>query len=77
HNLLLSASATLGSPLSLNEFCTAYSLSDTICQKLDENSYTGSNMISYICISKLKDMGLKYGEIAAMKNALRQWIARA
>ncbi|KAL4069120.1 hypothetical protein J3A83DRAFT_4068633, partial [Scleroderma citrinum] len=30
HDLLLSASATLGSCLSVNEFCTAYSLSDAI-----------------------------------------------
>ncbi|KAI5983917.1 hypothetical protein EDD15DRAFT_2178126, partial [Pisolithus albus] len=43
---LLPESATPGPRLSLSEFCTAYSLSDDIRQKLDDNGYTGSNTIS-------------------------------
>jgi len=42
-------------------------------QKLDENGYTTSNTITYIRVSELKEMGFKHGEIAAMKDAVRQW----
>ncbi|KAI5992670.1 hypothetical protein EDD15DRAFT_2167802, partial [Pisolithus albus] len=72
---LLPESATPGLCLTLSEFCTAYSLSDNVRQKLDDNGYTGSSTISYIRISELKDMGFKHGEIAAMKDAVRGWIA--
>ena len=73
HDLLLPASAMPGAHLSLQEFCTRYSLSNAIHQKLDENGYTGSNTITYICVSEMKEMGFKFGEVAAMKDAIQQW----
>jgi len=42
-------------------------------QKLDENGHTTSNTITYICVSELKEMGFKHGEIVAMKDAVQQW----
>ncbi|KAI5981430.1 hypothetical protein EDC04DRAFT_2916555 [Pisolithus marmoratus] len=42
---------------------------------LNNNGYTSSNTISYIHVSELRDMGFKHGEIMAMKDAVRQWIA--
>ncbi|KAI6021252.1 hypothetical protein EDC04DRAFT_2901316 [Pisolithus marmoratus] len=74
-NSLLPESAMPGPCLTLSEFCAAYSLSDNVCQKLDDNGYMGSNTISYICVSELKDMGFKHSEITAMKDAVRRWIA--
>ncbi|KAI5981242.1 hypothetical protein EDD15DRAFT_2380033 [Pisolithus albus] len=74
-DLLLPESATPGPCLTLSEFCAAYSLSDNVRQKLDDNGYMGSSTISYICVSELKDMEFKHGEIAAMKDAVRWWIA--
>ena len=48
-----------------------------VYHKLDENGYTSSNTISYIWVSELKEMGFKHGEIAAMKDAVWQWISSA
>ena len=76
NDLLVPASAVPGPSLSLDDFCKAYSLSNNVHQKLDDNGYTGSNTIRYICVPELKEMGFKYGEIAAMKDAVRQWIAK-
>ncbi|KAI6148063.1 hypothetical protein BKA82DRAFT_16709 [Pisolithus tinctorius] len=73
HDLLLPTSASPGPHLTLNEFCLMYSLSNSVHQKLDENGYMTSNTITYIHISELKEMGFKHGEIAAMKDAVRQW----
>jgi len=70
---LLPTSAKPGPHLTLNEFCLTYSLSNSVHQKLDENGHTTSNTITYICVSELKEMGFKHGEIAAMKDAVRQW----
>lgn len=71
---LLPDAAKPGPCLSLSEFCAAYSLSGNIHKKLDDNGYTGSSTISYIRVSELKEMGFKHGEIAAMKDAVRQWV---
>jgi len=75
-DLLLPGSAAPVPCLTLQQFCSKYSLSDAVYQKLDENGYTGSNTISYIRVSELKEMGFKHGEIAAMKDAVRQWVSR-
>ena len=54
-----------------------YALSDVVYHKLNENGYTGSNTISYIWVAELKGMGFKHSEIAAMKDAVQQWVSRA
>ena len=76
-DLLLPRLAAPGPRLTLQQFCSEYSLSNAVYHKLDENGYTGSNTISYIQVSELKEMGFKHGEIAAMKDAVRQWILSA
>ena len=76
-NLLLPRSVAPGPCLTLQQFCSEYSLSDAVYHKLNENGYTSSNTISYIRVSELKEMGFKHGEIAAMKDVVRQWISSA
>ncbi|KAF8836322.1 hypothetical protein BDN67DRAFT_1014783 [Paxillus ammoniavirescens] len=70
---LVPSAAQHGQKLSLDEFCDRYSLSQDIRTKLHKNGYTGTEMISFIVISELKDMGFKHGEIAVMKAAVRHW----
>jgi len=42
----------------------------------EKYGYDRSHTISYIQVSELKEMGFKYGEITAMKDVIRQWIAQ-
>ncbi|KAG1747363.1 hypothetical protein EDB19DRAFT_1631060, partial [Suillus lakei] len=70
---LMPAGAQLGPDLSLDDFCAQYSLSDDIRSKLHENGYTGTETLSFIIVVELKEMGFKFGEVAAMKAALRRW----
>ena len=74
-DLLLPGSAVPRPHLTLQQFCGEYSLSNAVYHKLNENSYTGSNTISYIQVSELKEMGFKHSEITAMKDAAQQWIS--
>ncbi|KAG1735560.1 hypothetical protein EDB19DRAFT_1638277, partial [Suillus lakei] len=62
-----------GPNLTLDAFCTMYGLSQDIRMKLHDNGYTGSNTLTFIIVLELKEMGFKYGEIAALKAAMRQW----
>ncbi|KAG1752351.1 uncharacterized protein EDB91DRAFT_1077779 [Suillus paluster] len=62
-----------GLTLSLNKFCSNYTLSDNIRTKLHQNRYTGTETICYILISQLKEMEFKLGEIAAMCAAMKCW----
>ncbi|KAF9232534.1 hypothetical protein BU15DRAFT_54905, partial [Melanogaster broomeanus] len=71
--LLLPPGAQHGAELTLDEFCAKYTLSDGVRTKLHENGYTGTETITFIVISELKEMGFKHGEIAAMKAAVKRW----
>ncbi|KAG1754121.1 hypothetical protein EDD22DRAFT_1000960 [Suillus occidentalis] len=68
---LMPAGAQLGPDLSLDDFCAQYSLSDDIRSKLHKNGYTGTETLSFIIVAELKEMGFKFGEVAAMKAAVR------
>jgi hypothetical protein len=70
---LIPAGAKPGPDLSLDDFCTCYSLSDDIRKKLDVNGYTGTETLSFIVVAELKEMDFKFGEIAAMKAAMCRW----
>ncbi|KAF8841893.1 hypothetical protein BDN67DRAFT_1010284 [Paxillus ammoniavirescens] len=71
--LLIPPGAQHGAELTLNEFCAEYSLTDGVRAKLHKNGYTGTEMISFIIIPELKEMGFKHGEIAAMKVTIMHW----
>lgn len=71
--MLLPSTLAPGPKLTLVEFCTAYELTDLVRERLDANGYTGSNLLPYIELTELKDMGFKPGEIAALKEAVRSW----
>lgn len=73
HQSLVQSGMQHGPNLTLDAFCTLYGLSEEIKTKLRENGYTGSDTLTFIIVPELKEMGFKYGEIAALKAAMRQW----
>ncbi|KAG1908399.1 uncharacterized protein F5891DRAFT_1179917 [Suillus fuscotomentosus] len=62
-----------GPNLTLDSFCMLYGLSEEIRTKLHENGYTSADMLTFIVVPELKEMGFKYGEIAVLKAAMRWW----
>lgn len=62
-----------GSQMTLEDFCTAYKLTESVRIKLDENGYAGSHTFRYAEWKDLKEAGLKAGEIAQMKHAVELW----
>jgi hypothetical protein len=62
-----------GPDLSLDDFCTSYKLSDRIRTRLHENGYISVETLTFIVVPELREMGFKFGEIAAMKAAMRHW----
>jgi len=71
HSILLPG--THGPDLSLNDFCMSYNLSNEIRTRLHENGYTSAETLTFIVVPELREMGFKFGEIAAMKAAMRRW----
>ncbi|KAG1853354.1 hypothetical protein F4604DRAFT_1686354 [Suillus subluteus] len=62
-----------GLDLSLDDFCASFSLNDGIRTRLHENGYTSAETLTFIVVPELREMGFKFGEIAAMKAAMKHW----
>ncbi|KAF9236601.1 hypothetical protein BU15DRAFT_7820, partial [Melanogaster broomeanus] len=73
HDSVIPPGMKPGPDLSLDDFCIRYKLSDDVKAKLSENGYFRTETIEFIVISELKEMGFKFGEIAAMKAAMKRW----
>lgn len=71
--MLLPPSRTAGPDLSLQEFCQQYDVSDAVQTKLIDEGYTRSRVLQYVAIADLKEVGLKLGEIASLKDAVARW----
>jgi hypothetical protein len=70
---LLQPGSCHGPDLSLDGFCALYNLSDGIQTRLHENGYTSAETLTFIVVPELQEMGFKFGEIAAMKAAMKHW----
>lgn len=70
---LLPPSRLPGKDMSLTEFCAMFDLVETILEKLHENMYKTARVLRFITIAELKEMGFKFGEIAALRDAVDSW----
>ncbi|KAI0037410.1 hypothetical protein FA95DRAFT_1614238 [Auriscalpium vulgare] len=71
--MLLPRGVAPGQQMSIEDFCSVFDLSDTVCKLLVENEFSGSHTFRHITIADLKDMGFKLGAIAAFKDAVLTW----
>jgi hypothetical protein len=70
---LLQANWKPGRDMVIVQFCVQYELGDGIQQKFVENSYTHAYMLRFMTVEELKDIKFRYGEIAALRDAVNQW----
>jgi len=70
---LIPVSCKLGNDMSISAFCTRYNLDDSIALKFDSHSLKEARLLRYVTFTDLKDMGFKFGEIAALCDAVEKW----
>jgi hypothetical protein len=73
---LLSPNYNPGPRLSINDFCSTYSLGNDICMRLTENGFSSSLALRRVTVDDLKEMGFKMGEVAEIEEAVEAWAAR-
>lgn len=71
--MLLPPPLTPGMKMKIEDFCSRFSLSAEILERLHANGYSGSHVIQHVEISELRAMAFKPGEIAELKEAVRIW----
>ncbi|KAF9232500.1 hypothetical protein BU15DRAFT_81189 [Melanogaster broomeanus] len=76
----ISAQATLippthkpGNDMSIADFCSLYKLDNTIGIKFTSQALKEARLLRYVTFADLKDMEFKFGEIAALRDAVEQW----
>jgi hypothetical protein len=69
---LLNAEHNTGIDCLIIEFCQQYNLTENLQKKLSDNRYTKAHVFRFIQISKLKDISFLNGNIAALKDAVKQ-----
>jgi hypothetical protein len=69
--MLLPPPLVPGTKMTIEDFCTQFSLSAEIRERLRANGYSGSHVIQHIEIGELRAMAFKPGEIAELKEAVR------
>jgi hypothetical protein len=62
-----------GANMSIAEFCVYYELDDSIRARLDDNGFKVARVLQYVAVNDLKEMGFKFGEIAALKDGVGRW----
>ncbi|KAJ7934466.1 hypothetical protein B0H13DRAFT_2305561 [Mycena leptocephala] len=59
--------------LSIQDFCSLYSLDDDICDRFQTHKYKRTKSFKFIEVDELKEIGFLQGEIAELKVAVAQW----
>lgn len=62
-----------GNDMSISAFCTYYNLDDSIAMKFNSHSFKKARLLRYVTFTDLKDMEFKFGEIAALRDAVEKW----
>ncbi|KAG1837958.1 hypothetical protein C8R48DRAFT_666962 [Suillus tomentosus] len=62
-----------GNDMSIVAFCALYQLDDSIATKFASHSFKEARLLRYVTFSDLKEMEFKFGEIAALRDAVERW----
>ncbi|KAG1899672.1 uncharacterized protein F5891DRAFT_980910 [Suillus fuscotomentosus] len=62
-----------GNDISIVAFCALYQLDDSIATKFASHSFKEARLLCYVTFSDLKEMEFKFGEIAALHDAVERW----
>lgn len=71
--MLLPPNTTVGVRMSIANFCILYDLDESIAEKLTANGYKNASVLYLIKLTELEKMDFLPGEIAELRDAVRQW----
>ena len=70
---LLPTGCDLGLEMTINNFCSLYCPKNPNVAHFLENNYTSTDAFAFIKLSELEPMGLKGGDIAALRGGVKKW----
>jgi hypothetical protein len=59
--------------MSIVAFCALYQLKDSITTKFASYSFKEAHLLRYVTFLYLKEMKIKFGEIATLRDAIERW----
>ncbi|KAG2345633.1 hypothetical protein BDR05DRAFT_946676 [Suillus weaverae] len=62
-----------GNDMSIVVSCALYQLDNSITMKFASHSFKEAHLLHYVTFSDLKEMEFKFGEIAALRDAVERW----
>jgi hypothetical protein len=62
-----------GTDMPMAQFCETYALDARILQVLTNEGYMKTNTFRYITLQELQEIGLKRGDIASLRYAIKLW----
>ena len=71
---LIPSTHTTGPQMSMEQFCSIFTLSQDIFRRLDDNKYSGTQAFAHMEASELWEFGFKLGEIVDLKEAVLEWV---
>jgi len=72
-SLLLHPSRLPGPEMDIAIFCQQFNLAPQTLEKLKENYYGKAQVLRFVHIDDLKEMGFRMGEIAGLQDAVEKW----
>jgi hypothetical protein len=71
---LLPTGCDLGLEMTIDNFCSLYCPKNpNVARCLAENNYTSTDAFAFVKLSELEPMGLKGGDIAALRGGVKKW----
>ena len=71
--MLLVQGRDVGPDMAISQFCETYGLQPMVRAKLEENEYDYARNLRFIALDDLTMMGFKFGEKAALMDAVERW----
>jgi hypothetical protein len=72
-SLLLHPSRLPGPEMDIAVFCQQFGLAAQTLEKLKDNCYGKAQVLRFVHIDDLKQMGFRMGEIAGLQDAVEKW----
>lgn len=73
NGLLIPSGHATGPDMPIICFCLAYQLDDSIAEKFVSHSLKEARLLWFVRFADLKEMGFKFREIAALRDAIKKW----
>lgn len=72
-DMLLPPNTNCGMKISVTEFCRIHQLDDSILHKLTNEGYKTTAAFRYVSLKDLEKINFLSGEIAELREAVREW----